>query len=328
MLVRFGVVSLLLAPYASAVAQQISPTDLVKGEVGNYACSMKIADLPEDFKAVEVVSQQGSFMDSLIQLQAFSGAGRDPQISNRLSVSKYYWSNGDIVKVFDRPFLVTYRLNIDPGQIQAMSQSTSPNAEAPMLKLSLISTDSIQSVTPQPAFSKTLLEQAFQATDRSVPTAPASAAASPYPGDGQSAQLSNLKQVALATIMYENDYDDVYPAAQGTKAVQFVTYPYLKNGAVWKSLNPNGGKIVFNVGLAGVSSTALPEPANTVMFYESKPWPDGRRGVAFADGHCKFLSEEEWRKYSGHLVPNGVKRPAKFLPINYGANFDPEHPRG
>ena len=110
----------------------------------------------------------------------------------------------------------------------------------------------------------------------------------------QSRTSSNMKQVALSIMIYSQDYDDLFPATASTADAQEVTYPYLKNVELWKTYNPAGGRVLFNNKIAGASTNAIPLPAETVMLYEEKVWADGRRAVAFTDGHVKFIPDSEF----------------------------------
>jgi prepilin-type processing-associated H-X9-DG protein len=106
--------------------------------------------------------------------------------------------------------------------------------------------------------------------------------------------LSNVKQVALACIIYANDYDDVLPNGASTAQVQKLTEPYIKNLNLWKTLNPAGGRLLFNTKLSGVNMQSLDSIATTPMLYETKPWSDGRRVVGYADGHVKAEGADRW----------------------------------
>ncbi len=52
----------------------------------------------------------------------------------------------------------------------------------------------------------------------------------------------------------------------------------------------------YNLALSGKHATDFPHPSETIVAYEAKPWPDGKRGVAFLDGHAELVSEAEWTK--------------------------------
>jgi prepilin-type processing-associated H-X9-DG protein len=100
----------------------------------------------------------------------------------------------------------------------------------------------------------------------------------------------------------------------------------VKSVEVFKTLNPRGGLIAFNMGISGALCTTIPAPADTVLFYETEAWSDGRRAVAFCDGHAKLVSSDAWAILAKHLQPSGIKRVPKPLPLNYGLNWDPKRP--
>jgi prepilin-type processing-associated H-X9-DG protein len=126
--------------------------------------------------------------------------------------------------------------------------------------------------------------------------------------------LSNAKQIALAALMYSNDYDDQFPYVQSTDQFRHLTYPYSKNDSVWKTTNPNGGGFRFAMNLAGVAETSIDNPAEAPLIYEANAWPDGQRVVAFADGHVKRISNAEWSTIESRLTkkyPRKAKYPIK-----------------
>jgi prepilin-type processing-associated H-X9-DG protein len=122
--------------------------------------------------------------------------------------------------------------------------------------------------------------------------------------------LSDVKQLALGTMMYCQDYDDVYPYVRSTKPLAKAIAPYLKNQQVWQTLNPAGSVFAFNLSIGGASGSVIELPAATVMYYETKPWADGLRIVAFCDGHAKRVKASDWHKLEPTLHLH-VKRVAK-----------------
>ena len=109
--------------------------------------------------------------------------------------------------------------------------------------------------------------------------------------------LSNIKQLAMAVLMYLTDHNDVYGFNSSKLKATF--FPYTKNDKLW--LCPDGSKTAaaysFNANLLNKSVTVIKDPANTVMLYEgSKGLLDFRHGgyaaVAFADGHAKMINAE------------------------------------
>ena len=335
---RLGIVGLLLAPYAAIFAQGLSTKDLVKGNYGTYATSLKLDALPADYSAVKIASSVGSNdgSNSFMSLIAMSVRGNTGGTDMKYKLMDCSWTNGDTVHALNKDFLVTYKLDLELSSFMrgfgqpGMDTSTQSNLP-PQLKVSLVALDSIQSVTPCPEFTKDVLVKTFRnmASGDAMDTAPAMPAqGGPDQGTRISVTLSNAKQASLALMMYGNDYDDSLPYAQSTKAVQFVTFPYSKTSSIWKSLNPNGGQLVFNMGISGALMASVPDPANTVMLYDSQPWPDGRRVVGFCDGHAKIVGLAEWKQLWAKAKPTGIKRVKKPLPTNYGDSFDPDAVRG
>lgn len=142
--------------------------------------------------------------------------------------------------------------------------------------------------------------------------------------------IDHAKHIALAYILYENDYDDITPYVDETETVRRVTYPYLKSDHPaqgskvldnWKTMNPDGSEFLVNLCIGGISETNIPQPAYTPLFYESKPWKDGKRLVAFTDGHVQALDTEGWKKYEPNLhlrIKRWAKKILKAPPIPEG----------
>lgn len=126
----------------------------------------------------------------------------------------------------------------------------------------------------------------------------------------QSAGLSNSKQITVGMLIYCADWDDVTPWAQDTPTVQNVTMPYIKNKMVWKTMNPAGSEFEYNLTAGGVNVMHMPNPAATVMYWETKPWPNATRIVTYWDGHAKLTPEEAWKKIAVAMKTK-VKRTAK-----------------
>lgn len=126
--------------------------------------------------------------------------------------------------------------------------------------------------------------------------------------------VSNAKQLALGMLLYCSDYDDVFPYVQDTKSAFVVTYPYIKDLSITKTLNPTGGEFVFNRNVGGVHAAKIPNPALTPMYVESKFWPDDRRIVAYVDGHVKAEPRANWPKVEKSLLLKFPRKAKKPLP--------------
>jgi prepilin-type processing-associated H-X9-DG protein len=106
--------------------------------------------------------------------------------------------------------------------------------------------------------------------------------------------LSNVKQIALGTLMYVQDYDEILPR-RGTSYKKLIM-PYIKNEQIFTcpSDKPGTQSYTLNEQLLGVAETRIGKPAETVLIYEGKQGQldfkhDGKASVAFADGHAKLI---------------------------------------
>lgn len=304
---------LLLLPSALTAAQGL--VDLLKGT--GIPEVVKAEDLPAGFKAFNIKAGASDATTSMLDLiwpsmmlSGFGGSGSDQRFEI-FDYSQASWTEGQMVKTETGEFLVTYRMGLDPKLMS--SNSAVPDGK---LRLTLVRKDSILQITPRPDLTRARMAELF-----STPTQPVATPSKKV------AALSNMKQLGLAMIMYSTDYDDMMPYVQDTKSAFAVTYPYMKNRELTKSLNPSGGRVLMNMAVAGVSSTEIEDVAGTVMFYDEKPWPDGTRPVVYCDGHAKTLSQEGWLAAEKSLHVR-IKRKAKPLPPNYWKQIVPDFDSG
>lgn len=325
----------LVAPYAVGAMPQVAIKDVINGQ--GLAPTMKLSTLPPEYKSVKIELAKGGDggMASMLPMMMMSqgpsgGGGGGMEAFLLMSILNSYWTKADMVTMGGHEFLVTYKLELG---LRSNATDHDGTPFAATLRLALVRTDLIASISPDPATSAAhvleLLNKAKIPVDQDVeviqiPEAQTTTAAILYPVFAQAksaakatATLSNVKQMALGVMIYMSDYDDVYPYPQSVAAVKFVTYPYIKNKEIYKTLNPNGGQFLFNMSLGGVESVSIENPAETVLWYETQAWPDGRRAVAFADGHAKLVSTEEWKRFEKSLRLK-LKRKGKPLPANYG----------
>lgn len=306
----------LLLPYATALAQQF---DLSK--LGAVPQAIKIADLTDEYKAIKVAA--GTYdLNSAWTYAAYSmfgGSSDDPREGMVARMFDMLWTKGDVATLDGHRYLVTYRLDVTDA-MRTMGEYTSRGERAapvePALRAHLVKMESVTSISPYMDYKVDDLKALF------APAAPEQAQ------DAQTRGLSNIKQISLGMMMYTSDYDDITPYAQSTKTVEFVTNPYVKSRDVWKTHNPNGSRFLYNMAVAGVNFSDIQRPADTVLFYESAVWPDGRRLVAYTDGHAKILTEVEWQVAKKTMALK-IKKSAKPLPAAYGAKgVDSRYPGG
>lgn len=138
---------------------------------------------------------------------------------------------------------------------------------------------------------------------------------------------ANMRQLATGIAIYLADYDDVMPAAADTYTLFAIVSPYFKQPSLTLSMNPNGGRILYNTNLANVNSTAIEEPSNTPMLWDSLPWPDGKHLVAFTDSSVRFIDEAKWQSLAKYFKPMWG-RINKFVPATDGQRYFREQMKG
>lgn len=112
--------------------------------------------------------------------------------------------------------------------------------------------------------------------------------------------LSNMKQIALGTLMYAGDWNDILKMSPATAKEKIM--PYIKNREVFK--DPATGKddvYVFNNRLTNVPFDYVKYPAETVLWSLGAQgallYPyDGKTVIAFADGHVKLVGKADIAK--------------------------------
>lgn len=109
--------------------------------------------------------------------------------------------------------------------------------------------------------------------------------------------MSNMKQLAVGALIYQDDYDDRnVPSA----SFQPMLMPYIKNSTVFYCPTTRGA-YAANPDLLKVDSKTIKDPAKTVLFYEGmakklNATHGSTSNVAFADGHA-----------TGVVLPTGAK---------------------
>ncbi len=106
--------------------------------------------------------------------------------------------------------------------------------------------------------------------------------------------LSNVKQLALGTLLYASDHGDVLPkTSAGWKAA---IMPYVKNEKLFRCPDDPSGKdgYFLDPRIAGKPMSAIAQPALTAMVVEGTPKQSafrhaGRANLGYVDGHAKLV---------------------------------------
>ena len=95
--------------------------------------------------------------------------------------------------------------------------------------------------------------------------------------------------------MFLADNEDVMPDMTDTVAVLDELGAYVRNEEVF--FQPETGQAYgINSSLSQKRLAEVADPVSIAVFYEEEPGGDGKRGVAFLDGHAARVGEAEWEK--------------------------------
>lgn len=320
----FGCMLILMASMLSR-SQTAPIADLA---LDQFPAVLQLADLTEDYKAVRLAVGNATLggPGDLAGSSLFYLGGANGSIPDLFSLVGTYWTKGQTVSVAGKEFLVAYKLEV------GLLFRAKPETIGASLKLHLLRANQLSAISPAPDVTKSRLEKAL-AEDKTPLNDPGLV---PFPSVGtdtpvlaaillpvftqakvaaqKTASLSNIKQAALAVLMYCGDNDDHMPYVHSTGAVVKLTHPYLKDVSIWWT--SDGRRFLFNMAVSGVNASAIERPSETVLVYAEKPRSDGTREVAFVDGHAKIVKPEEWARYESTLrrtiQPNGISLPKSF----------------
>lgn len=117
----------------------------------------------------------------------------------------------------------------------------------------------------------------------------------------RSACLSNVKQLAIGTLMYTTDHNETFPkTSAGWKAA---IMPYVKNERIFHCPEDTSGGVsyFFDPRIAGKSMSSIPSPAFTAMIVEGTAKQSafrhgGKATLGYADAHVKISDRAQVAK--------------------------------
>ena len=271
---------LLVCASVVSTAQELDPLG------SGLPASHTLATLPKELVAIQP-QLVGDSVSSLLSMSMSMSSGYteakgsiNPFLIRELGQT--FWVITEELKQGTGAMVKGYKLSHNP--FDPFSSLTSDQL---VFRLQYIRRDSMVSFVVRPDLSPENLKTAVNGPAPTVMSPPLLAAK-------KAAAMSNVKQIATGMMILLSDTEDIFPYAQSTAQMFDLTMPYLKNNELLKSMNPNGGRLLFNMSLAGASATEIEKPFEVPMIWDEKPWPDGKWLVAFADSHAKMLTQEEW----------------------------------
>jgi prepilin-type processing-associated H-X9-DG protein len=109
------------------------------------------------------------------------------------------------------------------------------------------------------------------------------------------ASLSNLRQLALAIMMFAYDHDETLPPLRNITVAKRSLAPYAGKVDIFTFPGTNEAYIT-NPAASRVHLDRIRRPDRFILAYESRMAPDHRRSAAFADGHVRRVPEAEWSR--------------------------------
>jgi len=260
-----------------------------------------LQDLPNSMVAVEVSTTK----DSLRTLMTLSygsmgtirGEGQQSGLTPEvlMQLADVIWTSKDLT-MGNNDHLIGYKLDM-PANYRIVAQPSELR-----FRITYIKRSAIVSLTPRGEYGPAEMKELAKGETKLAGTQAQ-----------RTATLSNLKQISTAFQILLADSEDMVPYVQGTPQLFKLMEPYTKNSELFKTLNPAGGTFRFNMSLAGVDVTDVNDPSKVVLFWETEPWADGKRCVAYVDSHAKVVSPEEWAALQPTLQLK-LKRHGKPLP--------------
>lgn len=294
------------ADTATGTSPNLGNANGILGLINSYPGPVEYssADLPKDMGAYRISSKELNPMATLLTYYAEAGLANSTDPYTRvLTYVSVVWSKGDEIAYGGQIYLVGYSVDTD-----SMRGFYAPNGAGrstlPQLvwHRSFFNENNIAEIAPEPNLSVTGLQQLL-VTPRPAPKAMA---------------LSSVKELVLAELMYSSDDNDRFPSANSSAELNSKIQPYLKNASLAKSLNPNGGRILFNLKLGGVVQSDIPNPPEIIAVYDENPWPSGEYLAGYADGHAAFVNRDTFllqlKNSLGIRLPHGPGHSAPVAP--------------
>jgi prepilin-type processing-associated H-X9-DG protein len=236
--------------------------------------------------------------------------------------STVYYTRGESLAVAGETFMIAYRVRSKPVDLTSVMRSGSPAPTPPTEKLTpatlvhlgllnLRTCGNLGDVRPfniaeEIAASVKLAEEI---TSTPVVTSVSIGSSSTTKSSRDSSRASqkvrpeanNLELIGSAVVMYALDYNGRLPNMKTAAAMKKALMPYVKSDAAFR-VPGTTTPYLPNAVLSGHKLDAVSNGSRVAVAYEPRPGKDGKRGVAFADGHAKRLTGAEWiatKKASG-----------------------------
>ncbi len=258
----------------TAYAETSTLADVLAGKV--VPLTLKVKDLDGTWRKLRTSAQANGAEGFLAMVMAMQSGG---QTSRNVCYTK-----GQTLVIDGVSYLVAYTppsIALDPRMMmrggEDMPQSEPLTADS-NLALSLLSLRDSGSLCDIQPFDPAELQQAQKAQEE--------ANAKSLRPQSQ----NNLRQLAIAVLMYTQDHDEKLPDMKDAAALKKAINVEEKLLVEPASKQP----YLFNTVISGRSLGSIKNPSLMVIVYEAQPDADGMRAAAFMDGHVALLDAEDW----------------------------------
>lgn len=275
----------LLALARPALCQTTNIADLSQLLQGDREpLTHKLSDLDGAWRRLSLGGSVEGGNPASAYLSLFTGMG---------GASDAYYTQGRLVTVAGETYLVAYRRQTKPIDFAALMRSGGQNdfpkpeplTPDTVLSLSLLNLRTAGSLNDIRPFD---MQQEMTATQQAASAAGAASARS-----ASQTSVSNLKQLALGILQYQQDNDENMPPMKDAVTVKKAILPYVKSDETF--VQPDTKRPYKpNASLSKRNLASFNDPATMVILYEDAPDRDNTRAVAFMDGHVKRIPESQW----------------------------------
>jgi len=271
------------APAYCQAPQAVEMKALISGDM--FPLTMQLKDLTAEWRHIGIGAQAEASNPLAIYAAMFSPGGG------------VYYTTGRTVTVGGEMFLIAYRVHAKVD-MAAMMQRPTPPAPPKLtpettVGISLLNLRAVTSIDDIRAFD---LKQEIAESEKLATEAAEAGTGVESEASGEAGSLSNLKQMALAVVMYAQDYDEVLPPLKTLGEAEEALSPYVRDESIFAQPDTDV-PYKTNPVLSGKKMAHITNAADMILFYEAKPADDGTRGAAFLDGHAKRLTADEWERY-------------------------------
>jgi len=248
----------------------VSFVDLIGGKTAPL--SLKLKDLTGEWRRFTTGENAGG-MESLMAMRAGGAPSTGPA----------YFTRGLTVTLGTETFLVAYRQESKPFDFrQAIMHNDEEEMPHPdpltadtILQLSLLNLRNIGNILDVSPFDLEHEVAAGKALQDELL---------------RNKSANQLRQITIGMLSFAQDNDEILPVMNDLQ--QAIEASNLDE-KVWK--HPVTGEFYqVNTGIGGKALGDFEDPSEAVLCFEVTPWPDGKRYIAFLDGHVELMPEAEW----------------------------------